>query len=61
MLFSYDDSFDIYYMDIIRVGSGFCDLYMVRILVDEVIENINILFKMNILFDLDDEGEIVLG
>lgn len=58
---SHDDSPDIHYMDTIRAGSGLCDSHMVRILVDEAIENINILLKMNIPFDLDDEGEIVLG
>jgi len=58
---SQDDSPDIHYMDTIRAGAGLCDSNMVRILVDEAIENINILLKMNIPFDLDDEGEIVLG
>ncbi|WAM32962.1 L-aspartate oxidase [Caldicellulosiruptor morganii] len=58
---SQDDSPDIHYMDTIKAGAGLCDGYMVRILVDEAIENINILLNMNIPFDLDDEGEIVLG
>ncbi|ABP67363.1 L-aspartate oxidase [Caldicellulosiruptor saccharolyticus DSM 8903] len=58
---SQDDSPDIHYMDTIKAGAGLCDTHMVRILVDEAIENINILLKMNIPFDLDDEGEIVLG
>lgn len=58
---SHDDSPDIHYMDTIKAGAGLCDSNMVRILVDEAIENINILLKMNIPFDLDDEGEIVLG
>lgn len=58
---SQDDSPDIHYMDTIKAGAGLCDSNMVRILVEEAIENINILLKMNIPFDLDDEGEIVLG
>lgn len=58
---SSDDSPEIHYMDTIKAGAGLCSSQMVRILVNEAIENINILLKMGIPFDLDDEGEIVLG
>lgn len=58
---SSDDSPDIHYMDTIKAGAGLCSSKMVRILVDEALLNIEILLNMRIPFDLDDEGEIVLG
>lgn len=58
---SHDDSPEIHFNDTINAGAGLCNEEMVKILVNEAVDNINNLISMEIPFDLDEEGEIILG
>ncbi|MEZ0535832.1 L-aspartate oxidase [Caldicellulosiruptoraceae bacterium PP1] len=58
---SEEDSPDIHLVDTLKAGAGLCDEKMVQILVNEAVDNIKNLISMKIPFDLDEEGEIVLG
>ena len=57
---SESDSYDLHIEDTLTAGAGLCDIEAVKVLVEEGPENIRELVKMNVPFDVNSEGELLI-
>ena len=57
---SKSDSYGLHIEDTINAGAGLCDLEAVKVLVEEGPENIRELVSLNVPFDVNSEGELVI-
>src|SRR5581483_1512060 len=55
------DSTDLHLADTLAAGAGLCDADAVRVLVDEGPSRVNELIAMGAMFDVDDEGRLLLA
>ncbi len=56
-----DDNVDSHVADTLEAGAGLCDESAVRILVGEGAENVRELIEMDVPFDTNPEGELMIG
>ena len=57
---SKSDSYDLHIEDTITAGAGLCDIEAVKVLVEEGPKNIRELVNMNVPFDVNSEGELLI-
>jgi len=57
---SKSDSYELHIEDTLTAGAGLCDVEAVKVLVSEGPENIYKLVKMNVPFDVNSEGELLI-
>lgn len=55
-----DDKFELHVEDTLKAGAGICDIEAVELLVKEGPENIRELVELNVPFDLNGEGELMI-
>ena len=57
---SKSDSYNLHIEDTVNAGAGLCDLEAVKVLVNEGPENIRELVSLNVPFDVNSEGELMI-
>jgi len=57
---SKSDSYTLHIEDTLNAGAGLCDVEAVKVLVNEGPENIRELVKLNVPFDVNSEGELMI-
>jgi len=57
---SANDSYNLHIEDTLNAGAGLCDEEAVKVLVNEGPENIRELVKLNVPFDVNSEGELLI-